>query len=184
MNIFVLDQDPILAARMHCNKHCVKMVSELFQQLGSAVRRHGAVDSQMPLTVKGTPLKGGYRNHPCTKWCGDSRENFIWAAMHGIALSMEYSYRYDKIHKSHKGLIKLLTMFRLIPRGPLTPFAQAMPDEYKNDDPVKAYRDYYWLEKRHKFKCVWTKREKPYWWVQQEAFEEMVSTNQELGFYS
>lgn len=174
MNIFVLDSDPITAAKMHCDKHCVKMVVELYQQLGSAVRRHGATDSQMPLTSNGKPLKGGYANHPCTRWCGDSRHNFIWAAMHGIALSMEYSYRYDKIHSCHEGLIKLLNMFKLIPYAPLMPFAQAMPDQYKIDnDAVTAYRNLYWFDKRHKFNCVWTRRSKPKWWIDFE--------NKELG---
>ena len=32
---------------------------------------------------------------------------------------------------------------KVIPKGKLTPFAQAMPDEYKDDDVVKAYRSYY-----------------------------------------
>ena len=50
MNIFVLDKDPVKAAQMHCDKHCVKMVLELYQQLGSALRRHGATDGMMPKT--------------------------------------------------------------------------------------------------------------------------------------
>lgn len=183
MNIFVLDSDPIQAAKMHCDKHVVKMTTELYQQLGSAVRRHGAVDSQMPLTTKGTPLKGGHKHHPCTLWCGETRDNFIWAAIHGIALSMEYSYRYDKIHFCHKGLIQLLNMFRLIPRGPLTPFAQAMPDEYKNDNALIAYRTFYWEDKRLKFKCVWTKRDKPKWWKRLEALDELTELSQEMGLY-
>jgi len=46
----------------------------------------------------------------------------------------------------------------------MTNFALAMPDEYKVDCPVQSYRQYYWLDKRNAFKCVWTKRETPYWW--------------------
>ena len=73
MNIFALSTNPWVAATMHCDKHVPKMVIEIFQQLGSAVRRHGATDSMMPLTQKGTPLRGGYHNHPCTRWTGDCR---------------------------------------------------------------------------------------------------------------
>ena len=54
MNIFVLDQDPSIAAQYNCDKHIVKMVLELFQQLGSAVIRHGAKPEKMPLTSKGS----------------------------------------------------------------------------------------------------------------------------------
>ena len=89
MNIFVLSYDPTEAAQAHCDKHCVKMTLELYQQLGSALRRHGAADSDMPLTQSGKPLRGGYKNHPCTLFCGDSRENFEWAAEHAIALAEE-----------------------------------------------------------------------------------------------
>ena len=61
MNIFVLDEDPA-AAQMMCDKHIPKMIVETFQMLGSALRRHGATDEQMPLTSKGTPLIGGYKH--------------------------------------------------------------------------------------------------------------------------
>jgi hypothetical protein len=45
----------------------------------------------------------------------------------------------------------------------MTPPAQAMPDEYKNDDPVKAYRDYCTHEKHY---AKWEKgRAKPEWWA-------------------
>ena len=52
MNIFVLHEDPSTAARYHCDKHVVKMVVELFQQLGSAAIRHGATPDMMPLVGK------------------------------------------------------------------------------------------------------------------------------------
>ena len=51
MNIFVLDQDPIVAAQMHVDKHCVKMILELTQQLTSAVRKHGATDKDVPSSL-------------------------------------------------------------------------------------------------------------------------------------
>lgn len=46
----------------------------------------------------------------------------------------------------------------------LTPFAQAMPDEYKNaNDPVLAYRNYYLGEKRSF--ATWKEPSKqPDWW--------------------
>ena len=40
-----------------------------------------------------------------------------------------------------------------LPNTILTPFAQAMPDEYKNNDPIQAYRDYYNGEKSYFAKC-------------------------------
>jgi len=169
MNIFVLNENPKIAAQDCVDKHCVKMVLELYQQLGSAVRRHGAVDDQMPLTKKGTPLKGGYHNHPCTRWCGDSRENFKWAATHALALAKEYTFRYGRQHACEDGIRILSEMADLVPDGELTPFAQAMPDEFQNPDAVQAYRDYYFHDKRKNIDCSWKKgRPSPRWWREME----------------
>ena len=175
MNIFVLDYDPIVAATMYCDKHVPKMVVELYQQLGSALRRHGATDSQMPLTQKGTPLKGGYHNHPCTKWCGDSNMNFNWAMKHGMALCNEYYLRYNKVHFCHQGIHDMGNIdgdiYERFPNIAMTPFAQAMPDEYKKwGDSVAAYRDYYWHDKR-KFAKWEHGRNAPDWWTEREDKE-------------
>ena len=162
MNIFVLDNDPCIAAQYNCDKHIVKMVLELFQQLGSAVIRHGATPDMMPLTSKGTPLKGGYHNHPCTRWCGDSRENFLWACLHALELCNEYSKRYNKIHSCKKGIEKLCEMDDIVPSKGLTNFAQAMPDEYRNTDAVTAYRTYYINDKKEF--ATWKMGNVPPWW--------------------
>jgi len=143
MNIFILDTDPTTAAQMHCDKHVPKMCVEAAQMMASALRRHGATDEDMPLTKAGKPYKGGYKHHPCTVWAGDSRDNFMWLSHHALALCGEYIGRFNKVHACH-GPIKLMsTMFHIIPEGGLTPFAQAMPDEYRDDDPVVAYQAYY-----------------------------------------
>jgi hypothetical protein len=164
MNIFVLDEHPATSARYHCDKHIPKMCVELFQQLGSAVIRHGAKPEQMPLTSKGTPLKGGYHNHPCTRWCGDSRLNFMWAVTHALALCEEYTRRYSKVHSCEKGLNHLADMQYMIQGEQFTPFAQAMPDQYKSHDAVYSYRQYYLHEKKSFAK--WEKLNNiPDWWI-------------------
>ncbi len=163
MNIFILSTDPIEAAQQYCDKHIVKMVVELYQQMGSAVLRHGATPEDMPLTAKGTPLKGGHKNHPCTRWVGDTKKNYEWAAHHALELCNEYTHRYKKIHSCQKGIESLCKMIDLIPDGEQTPFAQAMPEEYKNIDPVKAYRTYYLKDKKEFAK--WEKNGNvPNWW--------------------
>lgn len=184
MNIFVLSEDPVEAAQMHCDKHCVKMVVELYQQLGSALRRHNVPDSLMPITQSNKPLRGGYKNHPCTLWCGDSRPNFIWACRHGIALAEEYTYRYGKIHSCEDGIRQMYHLDRYIFGDKMTPFAQAMPDQYKNPCAVTAYRDYYWMDKRVNIKCEWNKtRIKPEWWRTLEILEQLTQEAQSMGLY-
>ena len=115
--------------------------------MASALRRHGATDEQMPLTKSGTPYKGGYHHHPCTVWAGDSRANFKWLAQYARELLYEYAERFcvlnNKTHACYDPIYAMSGMTDMIPEGKLTPFAQAMPDEYRNDDVVKAYRRYY-----------------------------------------
>lgn len=163
MNIFVLHKDPIVSATMHCDKHVPKMVVELYQQIGSALRRYGATDDVMPTTKGGTPLKGGYHNHPCTRWVGDSRDNFRWAVQHGLGLCEEFKLRYNKPHYCEDGIRMMGELADLIPQGELTEFAQAMPDECRQPSAVFAYRIYYKVDKARFAK--WEKgREAPSWW--------------------
>ena len=143
MNIFVLDRNPITAARMHCDKHVPKMCVEAAQMMASALRRHGATDEQMPLTKSGTPYKGGYKHHPCTVWAGDSFANWNWLWNHGMALCEEYEKRFGKEHACYEPISFMGGSTVHWPSYILTPFALAMPDEYRDDDAVKAYRAYY-----------------------------------------
>ena len=144
MNIFVLDMNARKAAQAIDCVRLSKMCVETAQMMASALRRHGATDEQMPLTKSGTPYKGGYAHHPCTVWAGDTRSNYFWLAQHGDELCREYRKRFGKAHACHEPILIMCgILYVLIPTGDLTPFAQAMPDEYKDDDPVVAYRAYY-----------------------------------------
>jgi len=143
MNIFVLDTNPVLAARMHCDKHVPKMCVEAAQMIASALRRWGATDEDMPLTKKGTPYKGGYAHHPCTVWAGHCDDNFQWLSHHAKALCDEYYKRFGKRHACHDPINIMSDLDFIIAEGDLTPFALAMPDEYRDDDAVVAYQAYY-----------------------------------------
>jgi len=153
MNIFVLSEDPITAARMHCNKHIVKMPLEVAQMLCSAFEQGEA------------PYRRTHYNHPCSKWARASRQNYEWLITHGIALCLEYSARYGKIHKS----MEIINWCRNnidklnLPSDGLTQFAQAMPEECKTSDPVQAYRNYYIMHKKDFAK--WPDGLTPSWWL-------------------
>jgi hypothetical protein len=169
MNIFCLDTDPIIAAEQHCDKHVVKQIVEDFQMLGSAVIRHGAKPTEMPLTQKGTPLKGGYHNHPCTIWVGENRSNFEWTCFHALALAEEYTRRYNKKHSCQSGIEHLCKMLEIVPKGNQTEFAVAISADQKcrnhlnfNElSVVNKYREYYNYDKASFAK--WTKRSVPEW---------------------
>ena len=151
MNIFVLDNDIKKAAQYHADKHVVKMVLETAQIMSAVVRISG-IDEGYRLT---------HKNHPCTKWARESLSNWRWLYDLGFWLNIEYRYRYNHSinHKSFD-VIDNLPEPDIEDIG-LTPFAQAMPEECKDNDAVKAYRAYYIQEKSHLFK--WTKRDIPQW---------------------
>lgn len=163
MNIFVLHNSPVISARMACDKHVVKMILETAQMLCTVADRYGYKDPCL--------YKPVHQKHPCTLWAGETAANWAWLCKHGIALSKEYTFRYGKKHKS-ESVVRTIYRKRLGPTGIIwltksTPFAQAMPDEYKDKDAVKAYRAYYHGEKS-RF-ATWTKRNPPYWWEEKSC---------------
>jgi hypothetical protein len=176
MNIFILHTDPTEAASMHCDRHVVKMHVEGIQMLVSVLDRHNI--NHKVTTKRGTIHKGGYANHPCTRWAGDNWSNFMWLVEYTEALIEEHTYRYGTVPHSKNQLEEVMyaywenySLIRPI-YDDLTPFAQAMPDAYKNVDAVTAYRDYYINEKADI--AVWNKtRPAPKWYT--DAMEAMVS---------
>ena len=158
MNIFVLDNDPAIAARMLCDKHVSKMILETAQMLSTVAVSLGYDD---PCLYKPVHAK-----HPCTLWAGKTYHNWRWLCKHGLAMSDEFEYRYNNRHKSSE-VIRVIYENKMGPeQTPFsyrTGFAQAMPDQYKQTNAVKAYRSYYLGEKRRFAK--WTKRQPPNWWI-------------------
>ena len=181
MNLFVLDKDAIVSAQLQCDKHVVKMIVESGQMLSTA---HRMLDGKMfrapsksgkttskhwshPDPILDQILyKAVHMNHPCTVWTMQTSENYMWHYTHFIGLCDEYSYRYDKQHKTYLDLADhLKNPPKNIPKGPLTKHPLAMqsnPECINTDDIVGSYRAFY-QTKQERFKMVWTKREIPEW---------------------
>jgi hypothetical protein len=85
-------------------------------------------------------------NHPCSKWIRESIENYLWVCTLAKELCKEYKFRYGE-HKTHKteAHIDWLTENHPIniPIREFTIPPQAMPDEYKDEDVVTAYKQFY-----------------------------------------
>ena len=159
MNIFVLDYDPRLAGVMLCDLHISKMLLESAQLLCSALN-HKAQEQV-------TPYRTTHINHPCTIWTRASVDNFWWLTEHAKELNTQYRIRYGKQHNHKsweviKNVVKECKEYiNLIPDVGPTSFAQAMPEEYKNPNPVQAYRDYYHTKEF----ASWCKGvPAPWWW--------------------
>jgi hypothetical protein len=159
MNIFVVHENPIIAAQSLCDKHVVKMIVEGCQMLSTV---HWQYSSQVVYAGELELYKKSFQHHPCTLWAGDSFWNYTWLAEHTYALSLEYTHRYGKVHKAHS---MTSNFCKYIPAGipdiGLTKFAQAMPDKYKNRDAVVAYRNYY-INEKAKF-AKWKYTTTPMW---------------------
>ena len=154
MNIFILDRDPVIAASYHCNKHCIKMILEQSQMLSTAI--NVTVPGHTSATYKTTHI-----NHPCSKWIRESSDNYLWGLNLLKALLIEYTNRYGKVHKC-AAMVPMFSMYvNRFPAIGLTPFALAMPDAYKSEDAVHAYRLYYAAAKSNI--VSWSNGE-PAWW--------------------
>ena len=161
MNIFILDESPIISAQMQCDKHILKMPLETAQMLCSVWHRYGQ--------GMNVPYKEAHKNHPCTLWAGDSMDNYNWLWLHGMELCFEYTRRYNKIHKCQQVIMDLSypspSKFNFDNYFG-TPHPQCMPDEYKcaSDESVLAYRKYYVNDKKDIAK--WNKgRDAPDWYT-------------------
>lgn len=158
MNIFVLDENPGLASSYHNDRHVVKMILESAQLLSTA---HHVLDGHMFAPKLDRMYKPTHKNHPCSIWTRETTDNYVWLLHLLAGLLDEYKERYHKTHKTESIIDTLISLPINLKKRGLTPFAQAMPDEYKDDDPVMAYRRYYMGDKRH---IAQWKTQPPPWW--------------------
>ena len=162
MNIFYLSNNTRECAQMHNDKHVVKMILEYAQLLCTA---HHVLDGDddpkfRSLTDHTLLYKPTHKNHPSAVWVRKSQINYDWLWFLWVDLCKEYTYRYGKIHATEKKLKNLLIYTPLnIPKAGFTEPTQAMPDEYKNESSIVAYRSYYAKAKAHIAK--WKNRDIP-----------------------
>lgn len=194
MNIFVLDEDPKVAAEMMCNKHVIKMILESGQMLCVAHwvawldGRNGrptladfkrVKDAQewlklnMPRDTQ-PPWKLMHVRHPCTVWTCETMGNYYWLLEHMRGLLNEYTKRYGKIHASEEVWEWLSSnepsgWCGVTEKYDRTPHPLCVPEEIKavTNDPVHAYRTYYVTYKA--YMATWKPRAMaPDWWPREK----------------
>jgi len=140
MNIFVLDRDPKKAAEYLNDKHIVKMPLESAQMLSTVQRINGSIVDNL--------YRQSHLRHPCTNWSSASKQNYKWHYELFFHMAKEYERRFLKQHKSFIALHEYLEYPpEILPDIGLTPFVQVLPDMYKHEDAVIAYRNYYTAHK-------------------------------------
>lgn len=179
MNIFAVDQCPVIAAQSHFDLHVNKMVVEVGQLLSTAHRvldgkKEIIIENKRKKTIYTHPTlddvlyKATHVDHPSAVWIRQSSENYNWAYRYFGALCNEFTHRYNKSHLTKEKLLDVLRDApNKIPVGSQTPFAIAFkkfPKCVVMFDKIKSYRNFY-LTKQLTMKTVWTNRDIPEWWT-------------------
>lgn len=189
MNLFLLHWNPRLCARMHFDRHVVKMILELAQILSTA--HHVLQKEQASVWMKedermglqpGEPrriYRSTHVNHPVVQWARRHVNNYRYTACLGLELCTEYTFRYGKVHKTEATLHFLSQNVPPAdhfenPDAPVefgagdywvTCPAQAMPEALRcPGQPIDAYRAYYQSEVKAKLRA-WKNRERPDWFA-------------------
>ena len=174
--MFYLSTSPQECAEWSVNSHCVKMILESAQLLSTAHRLLDGAE-YTDKTKTGRNVKrwrlpdwrddkiytATHINHPCAVWCRETSSNYRW--LHGLLIEYckEYTFRYGKRHKSQDIIEWCLSNKPNISDKNFTTPPKAMPDEYKVDDVIESYRNYYRGAKKDFAK--WKNREIPEWFL-------------------
>ena len=165
MNLFIISRNFQECVEAMFDKHISKIILEAVQMLCTA-KLLLCENETVPFQL----YKISHKNHPVSIWVRNSLENYLWTLDLVDAMHTEWKYRYghpaDKEHKSYivaKHLREYAPKASQFPATGLTPFAQAMPDEYKCEDAVEAYRRYYQSPEKQRI-ASWKKRNPPEWY--------------------
>lgn len=190
MNLFLLDLVLEKNASAMCNKHVVKMILETAQVLWCAWHLHQPEEIlrliEQKFEVK--PYKKTHMHHPVSIWIRENAKHYEYAVRYGLLLCLEYTRRYNKVHKTQAHLELLFHLgfpaqVQDVPKpknakpitkayvdipGDFDYFPMCFDEEYVVRDAggnvlgVSSYRKYY-VSKQDKFKMVWPKGIEPNW---------------------
>jgi len=173
VNIFYLHPDPAECAKLHNDKHVVKMILEYGQLMSTA---HRVLDGKeyygktannrnikrwlLPDERENVLWKASHILHPSGIWTRASNENYKWLYRLWFYLLQEYTHRYGKHHSAERLMTHFYPYPINIPKGPFTQPTPAMPDQYKvTGDSIRSYINYYVGAKQHL--ASWKKRPIP-----------------------
>lgn len=172
MNVFYVDENPVIAAQSLCDRHVIKMILESAQLLSTAHRLLDGSPIQVGKRIayvlddpnaEASVYKMTHVNHPSSVWVRQSHQHYEWLYEHAMALCAEYTKRYGKTHKTQALLERYLQDCpRNLRAGCFIEPPQCMPEKYRRTNTVEAYRAYY-IGDKARF-ATW-KTQPPTWWV-------------------
>ena len=175
MNIFVTNENPVLAARDLCDQHVKsKMQIEGAIMLAHAFPQEVLNHPSTPRTKTGKPRKSGkgYYKHCCSIWARQTQDNFMWLVEHTLE---QFNERYVRLPNAVEHFTKDFIVWcsknlhnTTITQTGLTPFAIAINDtsicrkhpNFASMSTIDKYRCFIIYDKPF---ATWTNREKPEW---------------------
>jgi hypothetical protein len=135
MNIFILDENPTIAAKYHSDVHLNKMLLESAQMLCNVHHYVG---------TENVPYKATHMNHPCSVWARTSLSNYNWLLLLAFEIENERIFRGFKRSKCLDTLMWCRTHTPSIPELGRTDFAIVTTGQDSTGmTAVEAYRKYY-----------------------------------------
>lgn len=153
MNLFILDENPIIAASHNCDIHVRKIILEAASCMCAAHWEYGFhnINQAPPILQQGKYRGRTHHNNHITKWVRESLENYRWTYKHATELCRQHVLRSK--HKIPHASLPIIEWLGENPPPILlqhqTPFRQAVAPECYHEDPVIAYWVYYIKCKRH-----------------------------------
>ena len=164
MNIFYLDENPAVCAKLHCDKHVIKMVLEYAQILSTS---HRLLNGDEFFILKDETLENKlYRpthiKHPAVLWVMESTLHYEFLYNLFEETAKEYNFRYGKHHKSYTDLKDFLKNApkNLKDNGFREP-PKCMPPEFYKETSVLSYQEFYRNGKAKRFALTFKNRETP-----------------------
>jgi len=177
MNIFVTDDDPIVAARNLCDQHVrSKMQIEGAIMLAHAFDQEVLNHPDTPRTSTGKPRKSGkgYAKHQCSKWARESKDNFEWLVDHTLEMFTERMHRWPESKEHYTKTFIQWCKDNIdktsIDKISQTPYVVAISEvsecrkvvkDFNKLPVIEQYKHYIKIDKTF---ATWTKRNKPDWY--------------------
>lgn len=139
MNIFCINDNPIIAARELANRHVLKMGLESINMLFIPLKNQ--LNLTLPNNQQGIEFKITHINHPCSIWARESKENYEWLLKHTREILNQYRIRYKRTHVAEKYYSFIIDNYLNLKFNQInrTPFARCFGPHYENFETVKAY---------------------------------------------
>ena len=176
MNIFVTDDNPIIAAQNLCDQHVKsKMQIEGAIMIAHAFPQEVLNHESTPRTQLGKPRKSGkgYAKHQCSIWARESKANFLWLVDHTLEMFTERKFRWptaaEHFTKTFIEWCKNNLHNTTINKTELTPYAVAiggnsdcrlLNPEFNTLSVIDQYRKYIINDKKF---ATWSRRKSPDW---------------------